>query len=417
MNIFLDTNVFYNDPFLQKGKNPILLRLARHEDVKLFINETVYSEILRQHKAFLDQKINSANDALAKIMPFLNVRRDQFDLKVKLSDLLSDFSGQFEEFKEEERLHIIPYDADVLKHIVDNDMFDKPPFVKIKQLTNKDDKKITYKKKEVRDSIIWHSYQVYIEKMCIEDCFFISNNTKEFGVDGSSKGPKEQPYPLHPELSKNDKITAFRTVHDFLAYNNDKIKDLFQDTELHTQILSQELYDQVYDELEDGLAEELIKKHFKDQIFYETFSYLSEKQTDDIHEDYFMGGYISPSTDGEITNFSLEEVDIYGEDIVVAVYADVEVDVDIYLYNPVHDGRHDKFEYHSTDTVKVTEGLVFLLPIDTSKVEELTNETFSLRKYIEGIEPTNLDIDVNHYQNIYHQDMFPEPEPEYVEYE
>lgn len=37
MNIFVDTNIFYKDPFLLRGKNIILKELAKADNVKIFL--------------------------------------------------------------------------------------------------------------------------------------------------------------------------------------------------------------------------------------------------------------------------------------------------------------------------------------------------------------------------------------------
>ncbi|PEM81026.1 hypothetical protein CN558_13520 [Bacillus wiedmannii] len=86
MNIFLDSNILFKDPYLEKGLNKTLNRLARHEDVKLFINKVVYMEVLRGHKTFLENEIKSVNTALKRMNPYLNseknVSRDSKTLKI-----------------------------------------------------------------------------------------------------------------------------------------------------------------------------------------------------------------------------------------------------------------------------------------------------------------------------------------------
>lgn len=410
MNIFLDTNVFYKDPFLTKGKKRILLMLAKHKDVKLYVSKVVYAELLRAHIEFLEKELKNAKEAFVKLSPFLNEKREKFIIEINLDDLISDFNDTFDALQGEDQLEIIDYDVNVLEKIVEIDMYGKTPFIKREELTNKKGEKVAFNKKEIRDAIIWYSYQQYIEKNKLEECYFVSNNTKEFGATGSKNSPKDEPYPLHPEINENCKMTAYRTVHDFLTHKDEQVKDAFMDKDLHSNILSSELFEKVVEELRIGFAEELINQFFIDEILSETSSYLSSKQPNEVHADYFMQGYVDPLLFGNITDMRLNEVDIFGDSITVSVDIDVEMEVDIYLYNPVYDNKDEKFQNYATDMVKVTESVVFLLPMDTEK--ELDVDNFTLRKYIEGNEPDYLNIEMIECENIDHTDLFRDEEYE-----
>jgi hypothetical protein len=404
MNIFLDSNVFWNDPYLSKGKKAILLRLAKHEDVKLYINETVYQETLRGHKNFLDIEIKSIKDSYQKIKSYLRASREQFDVKIELENLISDFHAHFSELESEKQLEVIPYDSDVLTHLVEVDAYEKAPFIQKQEVIDKKGDKKTFSKKEIRDAIIWYSYKTFIEKNELKECFFISNNAKDFGATAAKNAPKENPYPLHPAIIEGINITAYKTIYDFMAHNDTRVKEFFKDENLHSKLLSEDFFEQIEDELKNGLAEEIIHKFLAEQIHEETASYLSGLQPDDIHQDYFMGGYIDPSMSGDISDIRFREVDIYGDTITIAADVDIEMEVDVYLYNPVHDSREDKFMFQATDTVKVEESIVFLISTDREK--NLDTENFSFKDYVEGLEPDNLNIEFIANTNIHHISMF-----------
>lgn len=410
MNIFLDTNVFYNDPFLAKGMKKILLLLASHKDVKLFISKTVYAELFRQHSNFLEKEVKSVKEAFMKLSPFVKEKREKFTFDINLDNLKRDFHDTFEIFQTNEQIEIINYDSDVLEKIVEIDMYKKPPFIKLEETTNKNGDKVPYYKKEIRDAIIWYSYQEFIKKSNLKDCYFISNNTTDFGKKVTKKGSKDEPYPLHPDLNENGNMTAFRTVQSFFAHMDKQIKEFFKDKDLHTRILSEGLLENIMDELSGGMAEELIDKFFTEEILSETNRILSEYQPNEIHQDYFMDGYVDPSMDGIIRDIRFNEVNVYGDSITVTVEVDVDMEVDIYLYNPVYDNRDEKFENYSTDTMKVTELIVFILPVDPDKVLDINN--FSLKAYIEGNEPDYLNIEIIYTENIDHTDMFRDEEYE-----
>ncbi|MBO1513532.1 hypothetical protein [Metabacillus bambusae] len=95
MNIFLDTNAIYYDPFFKKGKNRILLNLAKHDDVKIYICKAVYSELFRAHKVFIEQQLKAANESMVKLSPFLDKTAQKFVIDIKLDDFLDDFHKQY----------------------------------------------------------------------------------------------------------------------------------------------------------------------------------------------------------------------------------------------------------------------------------------------------------------------------------
>lgn len=385
MNIFLDSNVFFKDPFLKKGKKEILLKLAEFDDVKLFINKTVYKEIYRGHKNSLEIELKNLNDALTNLNPFLNDKRIKVDTNIE--ELMRDFELYFDLIQEKEQLEIIEYDSDVLDYIVDIDMFQKPPFIK-------------ENKKEIRDAIIWYSYKLYIEKNKLEDCYFISNNHKEFGTSDAKK-QKEQPYSIHPDILGKLNITAYKNIYDFLTHKDDEVKILYG------QIISDVFLENIEDELEKGLAEEIIINYFEEQIISETENYISKVDISKLHPDYYyLDGYASSSMDGTITKISLEDIEVYGSDITISIDIDVEIGANIYLYNPKYEeDDSDRYDYQVTETLKIEENVIFIINIDTSKV--LDTQNFSLKEYIRENEPHNLDTEIIDIENLDHIEMFP----------
>jgi len=410
MNIFIDSNIIYRDPFLTKGFNNVLNRLAKHEDVTLFISKAVYMEVLRGHKVFLEEQLKAANKIHNKISRYLIEDKQNFTIDIKLEDLLQDFENQYLQLQEEAKLKIIDFDKDVLEFVVEIDMYEKSPFIKKNEVQNKSGEMIPYKKKEIRDAIIWYSYQVYIKNNNLDNCYFLSNNTNEFGDENAKDIPNNEPYNLHPELNTDLSIIPYKTTQGFLTHNDEKVKELFKD--INELILSEELSEKIEEELNNGFAEELIDKYFKEQILSETQNFISNKQPDDIHDDYFMAGYIDPNVSSDILNVQVAEIELYGGELTVALDIEVDADVDVYLFNQGYDDRNEKFQYYATDTIKVEESIIFIIPINTEK--ELIEETFSLKEYIGDVEPNNLNIEFLQWTNTNHRNMF-DIEPDFEE--
>lgn len=404
MNIFLDSNAFYNDPFLSKGRKAILLRLAKHEDVKLYINETVYQEVFRTHSDFLNVQFNQIHDSFQRIKSYLDEYRDIFNIDINIENVIEDFHDHFSDLENEHQLTIIPYDSEVLKYIVEIDQYAKQPFIKKQESKDKQGKKTTVVKKEIRDAIIWFSYKIFIENNSLENCYFISNNTKEFGKSGFEYS-YGNPYELHDALNNDNNITAYKTIEDFLIHNDYKIKELFKDENFHAKLLSEDFYDQIYEELENDLAKDIVSKYLKGKICESTENFLLDMEPETIHDDYFMGGYISTVSSWiHDEDISFLEMEIYGDAITITANVEIETDVEIYIYNPSHDRGEDKYQYQATDKIKVEAVITFLISIDEEK--ELDHDEFSFREYIKNIEPNNLNIEFIHWENIDHIPMF-----------
>ncbi|RAN91499.1 hypothetical protein B5P41_04580 [Bacillus sp. SRB_28] len=406
MNIFIDSNILYKDPFLTKGYNKVLNSLSKHEDVTLFISKAVYMEVLRGYEDFLEEQLKIANEIQNKLSPYLLKNKHKFIIDAKLEDFSQDFEDQYQQLQKENKLRIIDFDKDVLHSVIETDMYEKSPFIKKNEMKNKGGETIRFKKKEIRDAIIWYSYKIFIQKNDLEDCYFISNNTNDFGDKNAKKVPENAPYTLHPELNENIAITPYKSIKGFILHNDREVKALFEELEnRHLSILSESLSDKIKEELDNGFADTLINRYFIEPILSETQDFLSDKQPEDIHSDYFMGGYIDPDM-GDITKIQVYDIEFYGGEIIITVDIEVDMHVDVYLYNPVHDSRNDQYEYYATDIVKVEESIVFVIPINIEK--EINEEIFSFEEYIDGFEPDNLGIEFIQCTNIDHTEMFPE---------
>ncbi|MGG3580923.1 PIN domain-containing protein [Priestia megaterium] len=399
MNIFLDTNVLYKDPFLTKGKNPILLSLANHGDVKLFINKTVYDELLRAHRRFLDQEIKNISEALDKINPFLEKIDHKIDIDLKAEGLKSDLISHFSKLQNENLIEIIKYDSEILERIVEIDMYEKAPFIKKRQIVNRREEKVEFIKKEIRDAIIWYSYELFIEKNNLKECFFISNNTKEFGDEGAGKIGINEPYPLHPEIREASNLVAYKNVSSFLNHNKEKVNNIFSD--LQAKILFEELSYKIEEELSGEFAKELIDKYFSGDIMNQNKYFIADFEPEDVHKEYSGPGHVTPA-DGGIVNVELKEVELYGNEFTVTMNIIVEMHVEIHLFNSASKAKeiHNKYEYQGTDILEVEESITFILPVEIKK--DMKKEDFCLRSYIEKIETSHVDIEYIDWKNISH---------------
>ncbi|OEH86045.1 hypothetical protein BHU72_14535 [Desulfuribacillus stibiiarsenatis] len=402
MYIFLDTNTIYKDPFFTKGKNKLLMKLAKLDDVYIVINPTVYEELLRAHLEFLKKQLADIQSAYIKLRPYLEGNDHIFQMNTNLDDLIKEFHDKFYQYQKNDQLIIVDYEADILKHIVEIDMYEKAPFIKQCHVKTKDNDAFNYPKKEIRDAIIWYSYRLFIEKNSIDDCHFISNDIKAY-CDVITKATPDGQYQIHHDIKGNVDIKAYKSIEDFLTINDNKVK------ELHSHILSQDLYNKFLSDMKNGMAEEIILKYFSDQILSEVDDYISNLSPENIRSNYFIDGYIQTYFDGDIVNVSLEDIEILGDDIMVTASVIVEKNVEIYAYNPVYDTRDEKFTSVGEDEIEITLLVKFLLDIDTTK--DIDEANFSILEYIEGNDPWSVDIEVNKLKNLNY--VIPQYEEDY----
>ena len=60
MQVFLDANILYKDPFLKTGYLSLLKRLAKDGHIQLFISESAYKDVLHH---FQSQYVKLITDA------------------------------------------------------------------------------------------------------------------------------------------------------------------------------------------------------------------------------------------------------------------------------------------------------------------------------------------------------------------
>jgi hypothetical protein len=255
VNIFLDANILYTDPFLVKTKLIVLKKLAKTNDANIYICEAVVSEIKRGHLNFIKQNLESLKSAAGKLNSCI---QDQ-SKKVKIETDFNYFDKQFDDLinfmKTEGIINVIPYCGEIVEQLVDIDMHKKYPFFKL--VDGKE-------KKSIRDAIIWHSYTNYIKKNNKENCYFISDNTKDFADDHKKAQRKDSlSYEISDNLENNLFKSCHKSVDNFLEFYNFEIKKILQN--------------QYIEELNEEDFEELIKDILEDVLL----------ETDQVTNDYF----------------------------------------------------------------------------------------------------------------------------------
>lgn len=179
MNIFLDTTVFYDDPFLKKPFNKQLLFLSeKNSEFKVYISKVVLAEAERHYKVKLKEELKRINEAelFLKTLPIDNA--------ITISTLSAEkYANKFMEYYNDldkcEIINIVNYNNDMLPELVRRSVNRVKPF--------------TDKKEEFRDAIIWLSYAALAEQEDLTKCYLITNNVSDYAKNGD----------LHPDMKQD----------------------------------------------------------------------------------------------------------------------------------------------------------------------------------------------------------------------
>ncbi|MFW6282372.1 MAG: PIN domain-containing protein [bacterium] len=187
MHIFIDTSVIYSEPFWKGNFPRQLLESAKQEFVNIYISEVVLKELRNNLLKQLEQEFEKVEKVNLKIKR-ITLNYKEFKIPDK-NELLSTFDRYYESLFENENIVKLVTDNSILDEIIQRALDYKKPF--------------TDNKSEFKDAVIWTTYYKYALSNELKNCFFLTNNQKDFE---DNKGN------LHPDL-QND-------YNEFCVYNS-----------------------------------------------------------------------------------------------------------------------------------------------------------------------------------------------------
>ena len=216
MKVFLDTNAFYNNWFVDNANFKLLFHYLNNEQHDLLLSNLVVQEVnnIREREIFeatseIDRLINRVNKLNEKNIYFSveNVGISQYDVKSMLNNKVNNIEN-------------IPYDDVPHKQVVDRALRLVKPF--------------TGEEKGYRDTLIWLSFLSYLKNQSIEgEIAFITNNKHDFFEN------KNKRLSFNDDL-KNDitemeisaTIKPYLNIFDFIKENVDKVENSFSREEI-----------------------------------------------------------------------------------------------------------------------------------------------------------------------------------------
>jgi hypothetical protein len=378
MNIFLDTNIVYKDPFLQRGKLIILRELAKSEDVTVYINKAVLSETRRGYREYIQDHLIGFQRASSHLNKYISNVEDSLTTSLNLDYFLKEFDTNIEELEAENIIVITPYYAEVVDEIVNMDMYKLAPFYN----------KINGKK-SVRDAIIWYSYKRYICEKQLENCYFLSHNTTDFAQHHKEAQLKESfQYELNKALGENPYRSTHKSCGDFINTYEDQIQAIFVENDI--------------DILTPHRIQKIERLFMEQNIISEIDEFIcaqvEEVVNDDIMElgpPHDITGYVE--SDGymgtkreeiQIRNFSS-----YGSRILLDVSLTYEKEVEVFMYNPVRDSGEDRHTCIGNEELTYEVNCTITWEV-TNHIQALSSDNFKISQIVELLGPEDITVKI-----------------------
>lgn len=341
MEVFLDSNIIYSDPFMESIYAQQLLKLAEYDFITIYMSSVVVDEIKSNYR----KQINKEFGQLKKNIEILSKHTFQnIEVYVTLNKeqdyLIQEFDGFYKDLFERKLIHVLDYSNNILPELVNRSISRVKPF--------------TDKKQEFRDAIIWLTYTNYAKENSLVDCHFITNNKSDFLEDGN----------IHKDLLKDSS--------DFVFYNS--YKEFFSDNNKDLEYVRSEVLSYWTDELKYMQSDifDRISYDYYDKIEIETSDFV-DRNADyiTINHELSSRGSLEPSGIDliEINDYN---VSLINNDIIISGSILVNQQFEIYEYNPLYEPGDEEYYYSSSDEVILL--VEFTLKINTNLIREKLEE-------------------------------------------
>ncbi|SFB20502.1 protein of unknown function [Lentibacillus halodurans] len=344
MNIFLDSNVVFTDPFMNKNiYNKLLLELAEKDFVTIYISEVVKKEIINNFEKELSKYYKEIEKSEVKIKKILRENeRLPFDWKVTVGEYVLKLKEHYEELEDYGLINVLDFDNNILPELVERSIKRKKPF--------------TDKKQEFRDGIIWLTYANFTKarERFIGTCYFITNNTSDFTLNGE----------IHPDLQEDSTAFIFYKNTQEFFQNTDQVKQLQKTLNLVNWVEGEDF------ENSPQVVLDLLEEQCCDEIFEEVWDYL-HMYSDRIFTKYHYE--MKPDyVDFELDATSIELIDVGDinvevvlDTVVITGFLDANIEFNVGFLNPTWAIEEDEIQNVGSDSKPIS--MDFTLTINQDK--------------------------------------------------
>lgn len=304
INIFLDSNILYTDPLMQRGKNKVLFEKINRLGGKIFICDIVYKEVLNNYKKQL-KEINLEIDKIKNKLDKLDYKTITL-LNINIELELKKIERKFKEYIKEEKIIILQTSNDILPEVIERSIKRKKPF--------------SEKKQEFRDCIIWLTYAHKVENEKLDNCVLITQNTSDFC---DKKGN------LHRDLLDDTKKFKFhKDAYNFLKHESELI------SKMELNEMSQKFVDYKIDE------DKFKMREIFDELYSNINNYFIELSEDEV-SNLYGGMYLSyiEMYGMDIRSITKISNDINIQNSTITEFGDIEIEASVEL--KVYDSEED----------------------------------------------------------------------------
>jgi len=319
MNIFLDTNILYKDPYLRGNYYSKLLKFIENKEINFFISEIVYKELERNYSKIAsetNQKLNKIKGE-SEHYKFQGFKVDN----VNIEESLKEFHKFYKKLITDKLLTILPVDKELFSTIIDKAIVKSKPF--------------SQGKTELKDAIIWLTYSGYAENNNLRNCYLLTENVNDFA--NLDKLKKENVLELHPDLLKEcSRIVLYKSVKELIeeeAVRFSKINERF-----NIWVKNQNI--------NDDFVLSILKSEFEKNIIRRIENEIMDVDLNGIFEsEFFLDGYVTSG------NFDLNYIEnlnitLFDDECIISGDLFVYTEAQAYIYNPMRDTGEDTYSYY-----------------------------------------------------------------------
>jgi predicted nucleic acid-binding protein len=374
VNIFLDTTLFYDDPFLDKGYyTRKLIDLCEEMEFSIYISQVVIEETKNHLEKRLKKEIKELNKTI-KALKRLDSSIKYPEIEYQISDSIEKFDARITELEEQELITVVDYNHISLNELIGRSIKRKKPF--------------SDNKEEFRDAIIWLTYAQIAESENLDDCYFITNNKKDFwGKDHN----------VHPDLLIDSKrFKVFSNSQELFEKGElpsiERLECKFDEPNLKEEKHGKQVKKLEIGELEleqsiSELIEEensivsVINNKFFDTLYSELCNFIANEDMDNQGD-----GYLDPESMDidSVNNLYYEKV--FDEfvikcDVATTIYGET------YMYNMFRDKGDDYYMQTGSDEMKFICSCSLILDIlvddDNTEIEiiDLEIDEIEVKKF------------------------------------
>lgn len=356
LNVFLDSNIIYNNPFMDRGINKKLLNKIKQINGHIYITDIIYKEVIHNYVKKLEELNSDINQLQTKI------NKTNIEINFKIIDVSAEqkkLESRFNELVENNYITILNTNSNLLNEVIERAIKKIKPF--------------SENKEEFRDCLIWLTYVQKSESDNINNCFFITNNTSDFFAKDKTS--------LHPDLLADSK--RFKIYKGLIEFFN----------------LEQQLFDLGnFKNLKENFTfkfNDLYSDAMIEKFEYELQEYINKNNN--LLSKYIFN--LSETTDIKFESYDIRDENIISTDLnIESKTIDITGDLNIYLEVSIK---------RVTETICTVMNInakfycVKEIKIDQDKDEYLLEDDF-LEFNIEDLDCTKLssdDIDSYMYEN------------------